>query len=66
MTQQVMLRKTKGAAYQPVTQLKFVLVMGLGPIQAAGPIYDELPDLEGAEVRVAVENLYLPFQFENP
>lgn len=30
MTQQVMLRKTKGAAYQPVTQLKFVLVMGLG------------------------------------
>jgi polar amino acid transport system substrate-binding protein len=27
-------------------------------------IYDSLPDLEGAEVSVAIENLYLPFQFE--
>ena len=42
------------------------LMMVLGPAQAAGPMYPELPDLEGAEVHVAVENLYLPFQFENP
>jgi polar amino acid transport system substrate-binding protein len=33
---------------------------------AAGPVYKDLPDLEGREIRVAVENLYTPFQFENP
>lgn len=29
-------------------------------------VYDDLPDLEGREVVFAVENLYPPFQFENP
>jgi len=33
---------------------------------AAGPIYTDLPDLGGQEIVVAVENLYPPFQFENP
>ena len=36
------------------------------PAQAAGPIYPDLPDLDGQEIVIAVENLYLPFQFENP
>ncbi|MBZ0318413.1 MAG: transporter substrate-binding domain-containing protein [Anaerolineae bacterium] len=35
------------------------------PSLAAGPVYDELPDLGGREVTVAVENLYKPFQFES-
>ncbi len=35
------------------------------PSLAAGPVYDELPDLGGREVAIAVENLYPPFQFEN-
>lgn len=32
---------------------------------ASGPVYDDLPDLEGREIRFAVENLYTPFQFED-
>ncbi|NDJ76751.1 MAG: amino acid ABC transporter substrate-binding protein, partial [Chloroflexi bacterium] len=36
------------------------------PAAAEGPIYDDLPDLEGQEIVIAVENLYVPFQFENP
>lgn len=42
------------------------LILMLMPVQAAGPIYPDLPDLEGQEIVVAVENLYTPFQFENP
>ncbi|NLX11694.1 MAG: amino acid ABC transporter substrate-binding protein, partial [Chloroflexi bacterium] len=42
------------------------LAVGLLPASAAGPIYPELPDLEGQEIVIAVENLYTPFQFENP
>jgi ABC-type amino acid transport substrate-binding protein len=42
------------------------LILMLMPAQAAGPIYPDLPDLEGQEIVVAVENLYTPFQFENP
>jgi ABC-type amino acid transport substrate-binding protein len=30
---------------------------------STGELYEDLPDLEGAEVRIAVENLYTPFQF---
>jgi polar amino acid transport system substrate-binding protein len=38
----------------------------LGPVGAAGSVYTELPDLEGQEIVFAVENLYPPFQFEDP
>ncbi|MEO1444210.1 MAG: transporter substrate-binding domain-containing protein, partial [Chloroflexota bacterium] len=31
-----------------------------------GELYPDLPDLEGQEIVVAVENLYPPFQFEEP
>ncbi len=36
------------------------------PASAAGPVYPDLPDLGGQEIVIAVENLYTPFQFENP
>ena len=43
-----------------------LLVAAAIPGFAAGPVYDELPDLEGREVVIAVENFYLPFQFTDP
>jgi polar amino acid transport system substrate-binding protein len=43
-----------------------MLVASLLPASAAGPIYPDLPDLGGQEIVIAVENLYTPFQFENP
>lgn len=43
-----------------------LLVLTLIPAQASGPIYTNLPDLDGQEIVIAVENLYLPFQFEHP
>jgi polar amino acid transport system substrate-binding protein len=43
-----------------------LLLAVLAPSFAAGPVYDELPDLEGAEIIVAVENFYTPYQFEDP
>jgi polar amino acid transport system substrate-binding protein len=43
-----------------------MLAAALMPVSAAGPVYPALPDLEGREIRIAVENLYTPFQFENP
>ena len=43
-----------------------MLVGGLMPVSAGGPVYPDLPDLEGQEIVIAVENLYTPFQFENP
>jgi polar amino acid transport system substrate-binding protein len=46
--------------------VSILLLMSLAPGSAAGPIYTDLPDLEGREIVVAVENLYTPFQFENP
>jgi polar amino acid transport system substrate-binding protein len=36
------------------------------PSFAGGPVYDELPDLEGREVIIGVENFYTPFQFIDP
>ncbi len=33
---------------------------------ASGPVYDDLPDLEGQEILIAVENLYTPYQFVDP
>lgn len=33
---------------------------------AVHPVYPELPDLEGRELVVAVENTYAPFQFQDP
>jgi ABC-type amino acid transport substrate-binding protein len=48
------------------TVLLAMLVGALMPASAAGPVYPDLPDLEGQEIVIAVENLYTPFQFENP
>ncbi len=42
------------------------LAVALLPASAAGPVYPDLPDLDGQEIVIAVENLYTPFQFENP
>ncbi len=44
--------------------LAAAFVLSLTPVFAAGPVYPDLPDLEGQEIRIAVENLYTPFQFE--
>ena len=46
--------------------LLLVLAASSAPAFASGPVYKNLPDLEGRELRIAVENLYTPFQFENP
>jgi polar amino acid transport system substrate-binding protein len=46
--------------------LVVVLAASFVPSFASGPVYDELPDLEGAEVVVAMENQYIPFQFTDP
>jgi len=43
-----------------------LLAISLAPASAAGPVYPDLPDLGGEEIVIAVENLYTPFQFENP
>lgn len=45
-----------------VTLLALVIV----PALAVHPVYSDLPDLEGREVVISVENLYAPFQFEDP
>lgn len=43
--------------------LVVLLAATVAPGFAAGPVYDELPDLEGAEIVFGVENFYTPFQF---
>ena len=43
-----------------------MLAVSFLPASAAGPVYPDLPDLGGREIVIAVENLYTPFQFENP
>lgn len=43
-----------------------VLMLASLPVFAGGPVYDELPDLEGREVVVGMENFYTPFQFQDP
>jgi ABC-type amino acid transport substrate-binding protein len=43
-----------------------LMAVTLLPASAAGPVYKDLPDLDGQEIVIAVENLYVPFQFENP
>jgi polar amino acid transport system substrate-binding protein len=43
--------------------LALAVILAALPSFAAGPVYDELPDLGGQEVIVAVENQYIPFQF---
>ena len=40
-----------------------LLALAVVPAIASGPVYDELPDLEGAEIVVAMENFYTPYQF---
>ena len=46
--------------------LLVLLLISALPALASGPVYDELPDLEGREVVIAVENFYMPFQFNDP
>ncbi len=57
------MRKTKRFISLMVFAL---LILSLWPAAAAGPVYPNLPDLDGREIVIAVENLYTPFQFENP
>ena len=40
-----------------------LLALAVVPALAGGPVYDELPDLEGAEIVFAMENFYTPYQF---
>jgi ABC-type amino acid transport substrate-binding protein len=49
-----------------LTVLFALMLASVMPLSAAGPIYPDLPDLGGEEITIAVENLYTPFQFENP
>jgi len=49
-----------------IGMLLVMLAASLVPASAAGPVYPDLPDLGGREINIAVENLYTPFQFENP
>ncbi len=53
-------------SYLVLLSMMLLLASLLLPASAAGPVYTDLPDLEGMEIVVAVENLYVPFQFENP
>ncbi|MBZ0305280.1 MAG: ABC transporter substrate-binding protein [Anaerolineae bacterium] len=46
--------------------ITILILSALPSVFAGGPVYDELPDLEGREVVVAVENFYTPFQFNDP
>lgn len=43
-----------------------VLLLLSSMVFAGGAVYDDLPDLEGQEVLIAVENLYTPYQFVDP
>jgi polar amino acid transport system substrate-binding protein len=43
-----------------------LLAIAAMPALAGGPVYDELPDLGGQEIIIGVENLYTPFQFNDP
>jgi polar amino acid transport system substrate-binding protein len=40
-----------------------LLALAVVPALAGGPVYDDLPDLEGAEIVFAMENFYTPYQF---
>lgn len=46
--------------------VSLLLVAALFPAQATHPVYSDLPDFEGAEIIVAIENQYAPFQFVDP
>jgi polar amino acid transport system substrate-binding protein len=48
-----------------ITLLAFV-ALAVVPAFATHPVYSDLPDFEGQEFTVAIENLYAPFQFEDP
>lgn len=49
-----------------LVSIVIVLALLALPSFAAGPVYDDLPDLEGAEIAIAVENFYMPYQFVDP
>lgn len=46
--------------------LMLLLALSVGIVSAQHPVYSDLPDLDGQELIVAVENRYAPFQFEDP
>lgn len=44
-----------------------VMLLALVPaVSAVNPVYSDLPDLEGRELVIAIENTYAPFQFNDP
>jgi polar amino acid transport system substrate-binding protein len=49
-----------------VLVLSVFLALVAAPALAVNPVYPELPNLEGRELVVAVENAYAPFQFQDP
>jgi polar amino acid transport system substrate-binding protein len=47
--------------------INIVLLFCLASLSLAeGPVYDDLPDFEGREILIAVENMYMPYQFVDP
>ena len=46
--------------------LMVLLALSVGIVTAQHPVYSDLPDLDGQELIVAVENQYAPFQFADP
>lgn len=59
-----MLKKTR--LFIPVALLVVLLVSLASTSFAQDPAYADLPNLEGRELTVAVENAYAPFQFNDP
>ncbi len=49
-----------------VLGVMLALILLASSVMAQHPVYSDLPDLDGREVVVAVENFYAPFQFSDP
>jgi ABC-type amino acid transport substrate-binding protein len=64
--ERISMLKYKHYKIMVVIVLLAMLAVTFMPAAAAGPVYPDLPDLGGQELAIAVENLYTPFQFENP
>lgn len=43
-----------------------IALLAFSVVSAEHPVYPELPDFEGAELVIAIENQYAPFQFSDP
>ncbi len=46
--------------------VSLIALLAFSAIRAEHPVYPELPDFEGAELVIAIENQYAPFQFSDP